>query len=108
METATLLKKKILLVEDEAIIAMATSRQLEDSFHIITASSGTKAINYIRSSEDQIDLVLMDIDLGYGMDGTETAKEILEIRDIPIIFVSSHMEPDIVKKPNPLPLTAMY
>ncbi|TGN08497.1 sensor histidine kinase [Leptospira ilyithenensis] len=98
METATFLKKKILLVEDEAIIAMATSRQLEDSFHIVTASSGTKAINYIRSSEDQIDLVLMDIDLGHGMDGTETAKEILEIRDIPIIFVSSHMEPDIVKK----------
>ncbi|WP_411822488.1 sensor histidine kinase [Leptospira sp. 'Mane'] len=97
METATL-KKNILLVEDEAIIAMATSRQLEDSFHIITASNGSKAIDYIRSSADQIDLVLMDIDLGYGMDGTETAREILEIKDIPIIFVSSHMEPDIVKK----------
>ena len=47
---------------------------------------------------DEIDLVLMDIDLGKGMDGTQAAKAILEHRDIPILFLSSHTESDVVEK----------
>lgn len=40
----------------------------------------------------------MDIDLGPGMDGTEAAKEIQKIRDIPIVFLSSHIEKAIVDR----------
>ena len=40
----------------------------------------------------------MDINLGQEMDGTETAKIILERRDIPIVFLSSHIEREIVEK----------
>jgi PAS domain S-box-containing protein len=40
----------------------------------------------------------MDIDLGSGMDGTETARLILKINDTPILFLSSHMEPEIVER----------
>jgi len=45
-----------------------------------------------------IDLILMDLNLGDGIDGTEAAERILEDRDIPIVFVSSHTEPEIVEK----------
>ncbi|MDA8427495.1 MAG: PAS domain S-box protein, partial [Treponema sp.] len=45
-----------------------------------------------------IDLILMDIDLGKGMGGTEAARLILASNDIPILFLSSHTEPDIVTK----------
>ncbi len=45
-----------------------------------------------------IDLVLMDVNLGAGMDGTETAALILKDRDLPVVFLSSHMEPEVVAK----------
>lgn len=40
----------------------------------------------------------MDIDLGSGIDGTQTAALILAERDIPIVFLSSHTAPEVVEK----------
>ena len=40
----------------------------------------------------------MDIDLGKGIDGTQAAETIQKDFDIPIVFLSSHMEPEIVEK----------
>jgi two-component system, sensor histidine kinase PdtaS len=34
----------------------------------------------------------MDIDLGKGLDGTETAEIILKTKQLPIVFMSSHTE----------------
>ena len=62
-------KKSILLVEDEAIICMATAKMLEQDYKVTTALSGQEAVAVIRSGK-KIDLILMDIDLGKGMDGT--------------------------------------
>jgi len=40
----------------------------------------------------------MDIDLGPGIDGTQAAERILEHKDIPVVFLSSHTEPEVVEK----------
>lgn len=91
----------LLLVEDQAIIAMQEERMLRNAgYEVITASSGEKAISIVEdaSPDDSIDLILMDIDLGKGMDGTEAAGVILRSHDIPILFLSGHTEDDIVKK----------
>jgi two-component system, sensor histidine kinase PdtaS len=92
--------KTILLVEDETLIAMAEKMTLEKAgYRVITASKGRKAIDIISGANgDDIDLILMDIDLGSGMDGTEAAQIILETRRIPLVFLSSHTEPGVVKK----------
>ena len=91
-------EKTILLVEDEVIIAMSEKMKLEDhGFRVMTARTGEQAVTLF-STNPGIDLVLMDIDLGKGMDGTETAMKILEIRDIPVVFLSSHTEPEVVRK----------
>ena len=92
------MSKKILLVEDEAILAMATARTIEKhDFTVITAFSGEKAVETVRDHPD-ISLILMDINLGRGMDGTETAQEVLKIRDVPIVFHTSHSEKEYVDK----------
>jgi len=92
-------RKTILLVEDEMIIALTEKQQLEkEGYTVIQASGGDEAIRFIDSNPEKIDLILMDIDLGAGMDGTETAARILEKHVIPVLFVSSHSEKDIVKK----------
>jgi PAS domain S-box-containing protein len=91
-------QKTILLVEDEALIAEAEKMTLEKyGYTVLTAYTGERAIVTINSTSE-IDLILMDIDLGRGIDGTVAAKTILETHDIPLVFLSSHTEPEVVEK----------
>ncbi len=90
--------KKLLLVEDEAIIAMDQSTMLErNGYHVVVAHDGESAVDMIRE-DPGIDLILMDINLGPGMDGPDVAKAILKMRDIPIVFLTSHSSSDMVAK----------
>jgi len=91
-------KKTILIVEDEIILSMLEKTTLErEGFAVLTASTGEKALGLF-GRPHAIDLILMDIDLGSSMDGTEVAEKILETDDIPILFLTSHNEPEIIEK----------
>ena len=91
-------RRQILLVEDEALIALSEKMQLEKcGYAVRTVSSGEAAVEAVQGSSD-IDLILMDINLGNGIDGTEAAEIILQDQDIPIVFLSSHTEPEVVEK----------
>jgi PAS domain S-box-containing protein len=88
----------LLLVEDEAIVALGEKRILErNGFEVLTAHSGEKAISLVAENPD-IDLILMDIDLGEGIDGPEAAQRIRAAHDIPIVFLTSHTEPEYVDR----------
>lgn len=88
----------ILLVEDDPLQAtIGTVRLKREGYQVHTAHSGESAIDKVRTLPE-IRLVLMDIDLGLGMDGTEAAKKILEEKDIPIVFFSSHAEEAVVAR----------
>ncbi len=90
--------RTILLVEDDAVVAMGEARALEKGGYAVRiAHSGEDAVT-LAEADPSIDLVLMDIDLGRGMDGTGTAEAILAMRDIPVVFLSSHTEPEIVER----------
>lgn len=92
------MSKKILLVEDEALIALSEARMLaKHGFEVSTVYSGEKSLEAVASDLD-ISLILMDIDLGKGMDGTEAAERILAQHDLPIVFLTSHTEPAVVQK----------
>lgn len=89
----------ILLVEDEAIIAFKERLELEEHGYRVThCLRGEDAVARFRAEPDAYDLVLMDIDLGRGMDGPEAARRILEARDVPLVFLSSHTERDVVAR----------
>ncbi len=92
------LPSKILLVEDEALIALDEARTLErHGFQVTVATYPQQAIDIINTHP--IDMVLMDIDLGRGeMDGTQTAEIILQKHNLPIIFLTSHAEKEYVKR----------
>ena len=92
-------QKTLLLVEDESVIAMAAIKKLQKlGYTVIHAMSGDEALSIVLNKKNKVDLVLMDIDLGEAMDGTETALRILSHIDLPIVFLSSHTEPEYVKK----------
>lgn len=89
--------KTLLLVEDETILAMAHSGLLvENGYKVMISDTGEDAI--LKSQEFPIDLILMDIDLGEGIDGTEAARRILLKKEIPIVFLTSHSERELVEK----------
>lgn len=91
-------KKTLLLVEDEIIQAMMNKAALEKyGYSVITATSGEQAVETVDQTPG-IDLILMDIDLGAGIDGTQAGELILKNHDIPVVFLSSHTEPEIVEK----------
>lgn len=86
------------MVEDEAIIALAQAQLLrKHDFEVVHAQSGEEAVT-LAAAEADLSVILMDIDLGSGIDGTEAAQRILAKRDIPILFVTSHAEKSFVDR----------
>ncbi len=91
-------QKKILLVEDEALIALNEAFVLEqEGYTVLICYSAEDALNI--SQNEKFDLILMDIDLGRNkMSGTEAAEIILENKELPVVFLTSHSEKEMVEK----------
>jgi PAS domain S-box-containing protein len=91
-------RKTILLVEDDALIALAEAQTIEGfGYRVVVVHSGSKAVGIATGSEKP-DLILMDIDLGKGMSGPDAAAAILSTTSIPIVFLTSHAEREMVEK----------
>lgn len=91
--------KRLLLVEDESLVALTETKLLRDAgYQVHHRRSGESAVAFFEDNEDHADLVLMDIDLGEGIDGIEAAQRILSARDLPLLFLSSHTEQEIVER----------
>lgn len=83
------MKKRILIIDDETSIQEALSGVLEDEgFSSLTTSSAEQGLELLE--EENIDLVLLDIWLGEGMDGMTALEKIKEQSDIPVIMISGH------------------
>ncbi|MBM9592527.1 PAS domain S-box protein [Leptospira sp. 201903075] len=88
----------ILLVEDEAILAISQSEFLKNKgYSVQYVSNSNDAYDHITSGE-RVDLILMDINLSDGMDGIQLAEKILSYREIPILFVSGYSDNKILDR----------
>ncbi|HYE28400.1 MAG TPA: response regulator [Allosphingosinicella sp.] len=88
--SARLGRLKVLVVEDESVIGWALQSMLEDLGHDVVdvVSSGRAAV--AAAAEHQPDLVIMDINLGQGLDGIEAAEQICSGTSATVIFVSAY------------------
>jgi CheY-like chemotaxis protein len=91
-------KAKIMVVEDESIIALDLQIGLEEAGYTVISvvSSGEEAIN--RCADLEPDLLLMDIHLKGSLDGIETARHIQRGQDIPILFLSASIDDLTLKR----------
>jgi two-component system, response regulator PdtaR len=91
-------RTKIFIVEDENIIALDIKNRLSKLNYNVTgvASSGEEALRKLDEADP--DLILMDILLKGKMDGVDTAREIKNIKKIPIVFLSSYSDDLIVNR----------
>ncbi|WP_127999423.1 hybrid sensor histidine kinase/response regulator [Piscinibacter defluvii] len=88
----------ILIVEDEAIVALDLKLSLEELGYEVTgvASSGEQALRAFDQQPPQ--LVLMDVRLQGAMDGIATAEAIRRRLPVPLIFLTSHSDDDTVQR----------
>ena len=89
---------RILIVEDEAILAMCLQDKLTDLGYGVTAmvSNGEQAVQ--AAAEHHPDLVLMDIKLNGRIDGVEAARQIRQQSSIPVIFMSAYTDIDTLQR----------
>lgn len=89
---------RILIVEDEHIVAMGIKRMLKSLGYTVTgvASSGEDAISKAESTFP--DIVLMDIMLKGDMDGVEATREIKERFDIPVVYLTAYSDNNILER----------
>ena len=85
-------KKTILLVEDNNMAVLVETKILDRfGYNVVVAKTGEEAVQ-VAISNEQISLVLMDIELGAGIDGAEATKQILLKRNLPVVFLTEHTE----------------
>ena len=89
---------KVLIVEDEAVVALHLRRELSGIGYVVTgvATAGAQALKMI----DEVfpDIVLMDIHLKGDLDGIETAKLIPRYLHIPVVFLTAYSEDTTLKR----------
>lgn len=98
-------KTKILIVEDEKIVAIDIKYILEnEGFQIVgMVISGEEAIE--KALELKPDLIIMDIFLRGSMTGIDASKKIKETINIPIIYLTAYEDKatvDKAKETNPI------
>lgn len=98
-ETVTAKKKpKMLHVEDSAQIRLLVSIYLKNEFDVESVENGEVAIKQAKSK--QYDFILMDINLGRGIDGFDVIKKIRDLdnyKSTPIIALTTNDYPNVRK-----------
>lgn len=83
---------KILIVEDEMIIAAKVSLQLSSLGYQVDGilPRGEEAVLHLK--QNNADIVLLDVNLKGKLDGIETAKEIQQFSNVPIIYLTANSD----------------
>ena len=97
-------KVRVMIVEDESIVAMDLAAGLEHDGYIVTgiADRYDDAIELFK--KEHADILLMDIHIHGEKDGVETATTLMKIRQVPLIYLTAFTDSatiERVKHTNP-------
>jgi two-component system, response regulator PdtaR len=86
----------LLVVEDEAILAMTLCDHLEAEGYTVVgvANSGLNALALFQQNE--VDLVLCDVTIKGDYDGIETARRLMALRPVPVIYLTAYTDAETV------------
>jgi len=87
---------KILIAEDEGLIAMDIAGRLEALGHTVVATVSTAEEAVEQAGNAQV--VLMDIRLDGTVDGIEAASKIRERHRLPVLFLTAHADPSTLER----------
>ncbi|MBW4556057.1 MAG: response regulator [Trichormus sp. ATA11-4-KO1] len=89
---------RILVVEDEVIVARTIASQLNQLGYMVTGTASSGKVAIAKASEIKPELVLMDIILKGDMDGIAAATYIREQLDIPVIFLTAYGDENTLQR----------
>ncbi len=83
---------KILIVEDEFILAANLQEILESLGYVITSMAASFIETLRQVEQDRPDVVLMDIHLQGEQDGIETAAFLWDVFQLPVVYLTGHSD----------------
>ena len=91
-ELADSFKGKIMIIEDEPIIAADLSAIVTGLGHTVTGVARTQTEAVALGEEAPVDLILADIQLADNSSGIDAVNGLLQIMDVPVIFITAFPE----------------
>jgi DNA-binding NtrC family response regulator len=83
-------KRAILIIDDNPQFAEDIRALTGDEFHLVTATSGEEGVRKL--PESNVDVVLLDLKLGRGIDGLEVLRRLKRLDpDVPVIMITEHV-----------------
>jgi len=89
---------RILVVEDEAVVALDVKTQLESFGYEVVDTVATADEACFKAASSNPDLILMDIRLGKQDDGIDAASAIQKIHDVPVVFLTAFSDAKTVQR----------
>ncbi len=89
---------RILIVEDETVLAMQLEDMVQELGHMVVGSVASRAQAIASAETSRPDLALMDINLGHGGNGIEAALELRRRFDLPSVFLSAYLSSPSVRE----------
>ncbi|HMM39688.1 MAG TPA: response regulator [Desulfovibrio sp.] len=89
---------RILLVEDERIIALEMKLFLQRLGYQVAASLATGEQALADAPAIRPDLVLMDIMLAGDLDGIETARRLRAVLPVPVVYCTAYTDPETMRR----------
>ena len=86
------LRSKVMIIEDEAIIALDIKSIVESLGHKVAGIARTRTEAAALAARTNPELILADISLADGSSGIDAVKDILATADVPVIFITAFPE----------------
>lgn len=91
-------KERIMIVEDESIVAMGIKHKLEDLGYDVVGIVATGEGAVSTALKTVPDLILMDIVIKGDLDGIEAAQQIHKHQDTPIIYITAYSDEEVLER----------
>jgi CheY-like chemotaxis protein len=91
-QVASQTRGRILIIEDEPIIAMDIEGIVTGLGHTVTSIANTRTSAVAAATAERPDLVLADIQLADGSSGIDAVRDILGSMTVPVIFITAYPE----------------
>ena len=85
-------KPRILVVEDEGLIALDIQRTLEDLGYSVAGPAGSGAEAFACAAQSPVDVVLMDIRIRGELDCIQVARKLWEQYQIPVVYLTAQSD----------------
>ena len=91
-------RRRVLIVEDEGVVAADIERCLEDAGYEVTGIAATAADAIAEAGRQRPDFALMDIRIQGAADGIEAGTALHRRFGVPVIYLTAHSDRDTIER----------